>query len=409
MQRVQRPRGGRITGRATRPLFPACAALVWLCLAAPAAAPQPTDLTEQIQHGNRELQELRGRITDHREQLDALVDQEHDAAARLAHLVEEMGLLKNLLAGLDEREEMLRQRSEELQARLASHEETYAARQEALARHLRAMYVRGPGHNLELILTAGSFTDLVTRLRYTTLSARLESGFMAETRREGERILDEQRELRASLSGIWEAREEASQERRRLELLDEERRATLAGLQREREAAEARLAELQASEVRLTGVIAGLETRRRPSPPEGAATSAFARQAGRLEWPVSGRVVQEFGRSVHPVFKTVTVHNGLSIAADRGTPVYAVHAGQVEFADYLPGFGECVILDHGSGYYSLYAQLDRVYVEKGNPVAAGELLAEVGEATGEDGSQLYFEIRHGKTPLDPADWLQPRR
>jgi septal ring factor EnvC (AmiA/AmiB activator) len=89
--------------------------------------------------------------------------------------------------------------------------------------------------------------------------------------------------------------------------------------------------------------------------------------------------------------------------------VYAVAAGTVEFADYLPGFGECVILDHGAGYYSLYAHLDRFFVSKDTPVSRGEILAEVGEAPSDSRSQLYFELRQGKTPLDPMPWLQPRR
>jgi septal ring factor EnvC (AmiA/AmiB activator) len=374
-------------------LLAACSA-AWLTVALTSSPACAQGLASQIENSSRELAELRVQIADYRQELEALQGEEHDAAAKLDHLVQEMALLKNLLAGLDEREAMLQSRSEELQARLAEHQEDFARRQDTLVRHLRAIYMRGPQRNLELILTAGSFSDLVARLRFTTLAARLESGFMAETREEGQLILDEQRELQASLAGIWEAREEASQERRHLEDLDAERRAVLVALQRERATTESRLAELQANEHRLVQVLGELEARAHPAPPPEAADAPFARLAGNLEWPV---------------VKTVTVHNGISLAAARGTPVYAVAAGIVEFADYLPGFGECVILDHGNGYYSLYAQLDHVYATKGGRVASGEVLAEVGEEPEEGGSQLYFEIRHGKTPLDPAGWLRPRR
>lgn len=387
----------------------AAGSAAWLIAVLSCGPARAQGLDSQIENSSRELAELRAQIAERRQELATLQGEEHDEAAKLDHLVQEMALLKNLLAGLDEREAMLQSRSEELQARLTEHQERFARRQDTLVRHLRAIYMRGPQRNLEMILNAGSFSDLVARLRFTTLAARLESGFMAETREEGQLIQDEQRELQASLAGIWEAREEASQERRRLEELDTERRAVLASLKRERATAESRLAELQANEQRLVQVLGELEARARPAPPPEAADAPFARLAGNLAWPVSGRVVQEFGQSVHPVFKTVTVHNGISIAAARGTPVYAVAAGIVEFADYLPGFGECVILDHGNGYYSLYAQLDRVYATKGARVASGEVLAEVGQDPEKGESQLYFEIRHGKTPLDPADWLQPRR
>ena len=97
-----------------------------------------------------------------------------------------------------------------------------------------------------------------------------------------------------------------------------------------------------------------------------------------------------------------------SPAAPAGSPVAAVSVGKVEFADELPGFGECVILDHGSGYYTLYAHLDRVFVDRGEEIARGQVVAEVGAPAPGERPQLYFEVRHGRTPLDPADWLRTR-
>jgi len=127
-----------------------------------------------------------------------------------------------------------------------------------------------------------------------------------------------------------------------------------------------------------------------------------------LDWPVQGDILRGFGQSVHPRFKTITLNNGINIAAAEGTTVSAVMAGTVEFTDHLPGFGQCVILDHGSGYYTLYAHLDQGFVSVAQKVAAGQVIAEVGRPTAEDQPQLYFEIRQGKTPLDPTDWLKSR-
>ena len=119
-------------------------------------------------------------------------------------------------------------------------------------------------------------------------------------------------------------------------------------------------------------------------------------------------MIRSFGRSVHPRFKTVTLNNGLNVAASLGAPVAAVADGTVEFSDDLPGFGQCVILDHGQGYYTLYAYLDGVFVDPGGEVARGQVIAEVGRPSSGEQPQLYFEVRHGRTPLDPADWLLPR-
>ena len=80
--------------------------------------------------------------------------------------------------------------------------------------------------------------------------------------------------------------------------------------------------------------------------------------------------------------------------------------GSIEFADDLPGFGLCIIVDHGGGYYTLYANLARVYVTSGRRVGQGEVVAEVGQSLDRSQPQLYFEIRRARTPLDPAGWLR---
>ncbi|MEZ4387786.1 MAG: peptidoglycan DD-metalloendopeptidase family protein [Candidatus Krumholzibacteriia bacterium] len=112
---------------------------------------------------------------------------------------------------------------------------------------------------------------------------------------------------------------------------------------------------------------------------------------------------------MHPRFGTVTMHNGLSIEGLVGAPVYAVAAGTVQFADHLPGYGQCVILDHGSGYYTLYANLSRIFATRGSRVSGGQIVAELGISAESERPELYFEIRKGREAEDPRAWLRPPR
>lgn len=372
-------------------------------------ASEQAPLADQIESSNRELSSLRAEIKQYRNQIRELASEEKSAAEELRDLEHEMNLVQGLLNGLDEREAMLLVQSDSLRGQLALFEDDYAQQQARLAGRLRALYLQGPQRNLELILTADSFSSLVTRLKFASIMGQLDQQMMDRIRQDGLQIQDAQGRLREALASLWEAREEATQQRRRLENMDQERRAVLSALQSERQSAEANLEKLRLRQQRVTNLLEGLEQRRQASGGTGqSGQGGFADLAGTLEWPVAGEVLRGFGRSVHPEFKTVTLNNGINIAAARGSPVYAVGGGKVEFSDYLPGFGVCVILDHGDGYYSLYAHLERTFVSKGSMVATGEILAEVGEALHEGGSQLYFEIRQGKTPLDPRQWLKPR-
>jgi len=94
------------------------------------------------------------------------------------------------------------------------------------------------------------------------------------------------------------------------------------------------------------------------------------------------------------------------IATERGAPVAAVAGGRVVYADWLPGLGLLVILDHGEGYMSLYGHNDRLLKAVGESVAAGESIAAAGDTGGRASPELYFEIRRAGKPVDPAPWFR---
>ena len=379
-------------------------------------------LSDQIASSSDRLDGLRARIHDHRAVLDSLSLEQSGARRNLSALAKEIGLVKTLLVGLENREKMLTQQSDSLRLSLERRRLKLAAGQDKLAQRLRSIYTQGSHQQLELILTAESFSALVSRLKFNTILARLDGRLVADMRHQAQQIELEQKQLQAGLVDIWQSREEATQEGGRLELIEAERIALLRRIESDQLSAEGRLRELRRSEEQLVAVLAELEERRQAQLQTRAEAQAEARTqvgsasggdlstlAGSLEWPVAGEVIRGYGRSVHPEFKTVTLNNGINIAAPAGTPVFAVAAGTVEFAADLPGFGLCIILDHDAGYYTLYANLARVFVLRGSHLGRGEILAEIGESLDSHRPQLYFEIRRGRTPLDPTEWLRPRR
>jgi septal ring factor EnvC (AmiA/AmiB activator) len=113
-----------------------------------------------------------------------------------------------------------------------------------------------------------------------------------------------------------------------------------------------------------------------------------------------------FGKVVNPRFNTVTVQKGLDLRAAAGTQVVSVGEGAVAFAGWLKGYGNLVIVDHGSGYHSLYAHLGELSVEVGNEVQEGEALGSVGDTGSLKGAYLYFEIRKQGQAVDPLPWLK---
>jgi septal ring factor EnvC (AmiA/AmiB activator) len=147
--------------------------------------------------------------------------------------------------------------------------------------------------------------------------------------------------------------------------------------------------------------IVGEEAVLPPVPDKG-----FGSQRGRLMMPAKGEIVGAFGRHKHPEFNAYTVSNGISIAASAGTDIRSVYAGQVIFADYFKGYGNMVIIDHGGGYFSLYAHAAKIMKKVGTQVARNEVVATVGDSDSPRGSMLYFEIRYQGKPVDPSAWVR---
>jgi len=176
---------------------------------------------------------------------------------------------------------------------------------------------------------------------------------------------------------------------------------------------------LEANARRLQAMVEKLEAKNRKSYTRSNKKSAgvgdflppvpdkgFSSQKGRLAMPAKGEIVGSFGRHKHPEFNSYTLSNGISIAAPTGSDIHTIYDGQVIFADYFKGYGNMVIVDHGGGYFSLYAHVSKIMKKVGAAVARNEVVASVGDSDSTRGPMLYFEIRYQGKPTDPAAWVR---
>lgn len=129
--------------------------------------------------------------------------------------------------------------------------------------------------------------------------------------------------------------------------------------------------------------------------------TAFAKLKGRLAKPVDGRIAARFGTK-----RTGSATwQGIRFRAPEGADVRAVAAGTVVFADWLRGYGNLIIVDHGGNYLSVYANNDTLLKNVGERVQQGETIGAVGSSGGDDEPGLYFELRHRGKPVNPSPWL----
>ncbi len=366
-----------------------------------------------IDASRRRLEEIRAERDRLRRDQDRLEGQVRDAGAELRNIERQREATNRIV---NELERQLRQLGDQLLSssqQLALAQDNLADRRAVLNRRLVEIYKRGPLYAFQVLLTAESFADLLSRYKYLYLQNRQDRSLVDDIGHLESRIRHQRGELVNVKEDIDRRREERSSELRSYQSLAEDQSAQLSRLNRSRESAKQRVSALERDEQRLLDVLAALERNRRsgrttaaPTGPSGTALTTA--DLGSLEWPVEGRILFQFGRDTLPSGAVIR-RNGIGIGAPTGTPVKAVSSGRVALVQRLGTYGLTVVLEHGNGYFSLYMQLAASSVETGASVQRGQVIGTVGGDNSEYGSHLYFEIRgENQIALDPAAWLRRR-
>jgi len=133
---------------------------------------------------------------------------------------------------------------------------------------------------------------------------------------------------------------------------------------------------------------------------------SFSNYQGRLIIPTPGKIISKFGPIQTGDYNSFTFRKGIDIKVKKGEPVKSVFKGKIMFAQWLKGYGNLIVIDHGGSYYTLYAHVEDVFKQKGEPVKGGEIIATAGDTGSIKGTYLHFEIRHHGKALNPMKWLK---
>jgi len=351
--------------------------------------------------------ELEGRESDRREARDALRDSERaisDATRALQALEAEARATRASIA--------------QLAARRGAQEQSLQAGQDALGRLLAARAVAGLSGGApdfaRIALSGEDLADAARRLHYLTYISRAVAQVIDDHRAalaEVARLKADSEEKARALAQI-EAQGRADRER----LLKERRdyRRLLERLAGEIRSAKRKIQVMLADEARLARLVQeiGKVLAARPGagyarvtsvPEAGTASGPFSSLKGSLRLPVRGELAGRFGT---PHADGGLVAKGVFIRAPEGEQVRAVGAGRVVYADWMRGFGNLLIVDHGEAYLSIYGNNESLLKQTGDPVSLGEPLATVGQSGGNAETGLYFELRYLGRPFDPLQWVK---
>jgi len=389
------------------------ATLALILLVAPgalAAAPAGAKRTElkglqgRIQALQQELARTEETRADAAEELRETESAISAANRRLRELGGERAEARTALAALEQQSQTLGERIGRQQARLGR----------LLARQYRA----GDGDALRHLLAGNDPNQIARDAYYLLLLSRAQAamiGALKQDLHEKAHLAAQAQAKNAELAAI--ERHEQAGRNERLEQ-QKQRQSVLARIAGQIKAQRSEVEKLRRDERRLARLVEALgrivarpkraDPRAQPplrndaTPDASLPDDAFASRKGRLRLPARGELANRFGT---PRQDGGTTWKGLFIRAAAGGEVKAVAAGRVVFADWLRGFGNLVVVDHGGGYLSVYGNNESILREVGQAVAGGDAIATVGDSGGNPETGLYFELRHLGHAIDPLKWV----
>ncbi len=365
-----------------------------LLFALPASAEQKASKA-QLNKLNKQITTLQTRLRSNQTQL-----QQHSTAlrksdTRISNLGRELAQLDNQLGSLSNNAETLEKQRDQLRNELNAHAQR-------INLQILQQHRLGNQPRLEMLMNLRNPNDLTRQIRYYDNVNKALAEQMNTFRNQLAALGSTETALDSNTQAMVDKRAELATQREKLTRARSTRKETLARLKQRISKDRKTLSSLQLDQKRMAKLLTDLKHSLDLSQ-LASNDKAFKELKGKLNWPLRGKIKRGFGSKRDGI-----TYDGMWIAGNTGTAIKAVHHGRVAFADWLRGYGMVLIIDHGSGYMSLYGYNQSVLRAPGDWVSAGETIATVGQSGGHAEPGLYFAIRYKGHANNPKRWLSRR-
>ena len=283
------------------------------------------------------------------------------------------------------------------QAKIKEKQKEMQTRMGIYKKRLRDIYINGQINYLDVLLGAKDFSDFSTRMFLLQRVVKGDLDMMDAIKKITEELNARQAQLDSEMREIKSTKATLDAKRARVKKLRDERAAVFNAADAEARASKNEYARALAASENVRAMLRRMEA--------SGAMSSNTGGTGRFMWPCSGEITSYYGWRVHPIFGTQKYHSGMDIGVDYGTPIQAADSGTVITADWLGGYGYCVMIDHGGGLVSLYAHNSSLTVSEGQYVSQGTVVAYAGSTGYSTGPHCHFEVRLHGDVTDPLNYL----
>ncbi|HNI09715.1 MAG TPA: peptidoglycan DD-metalloendopeptidase family protein, partial [bacterium] len=395
---------------------------------------QAQNLQKQIDKSRNNMKKIKDEIAQYENRLTSQAQKEKTEIENLNDINEKIGLLHQLLGELEQGRRLTEERIAELRSILSQTRTELQNLKGLTSQRLLQTYKHRDEDPLAYILTSDSWTQAFARMKYLKLIAEQDQRDIQSLRTKKEKIETQKKLIEVELLNQQFLISEKKREKANLDQQLARRKNTLSKIRKDKRLLASLIEQRKDDMANLQTIIAALEkkkaeeealAKKRAEEAAAAAKSGktktagsvkykepvyteksnFAQYKGRLPYPVPGKIVVSFGNQYNAALGTTTRNTGVDIQSREGAEVHSVAKGKVSLISWLRRLGNTVIIDHGEGFYTVYAHLSEIFVSVDQHVAAGQTIANLDESD-EGKAVLHFEIYKDREAVDPAGWLR---
>ncbi|NQX70079.1 peptidoglycan DD-metalloendopeptidase family protein [Paenibacillus alba] len=361
---------------------------------------QLTQLKKQKADAQQKANEAQNQITKVQNEKDqtakdmtTLLNQVNEASKRLTMLNEQIDQVSDTL-------ESNAKQLDEAVARVQS-------RDSMLKSRVRLMYMNGFVSYMDVLLSATSFSDFLNRVEALKAIVSQDKSILESNKKDKETVALKKEETEKQLEQVKVLYADADALRDDLQAKEKAKEVKIASLSKQEKVLEDISEESDKQITQIAKQEAELQEKKRAA---SKAKSPFTYAGGKLGYPLAAQaqITSDFVNRINPVTGKSENHKGIDLGAAKGTGILAAENGSVIYASWMNGYGNCVIVNHGNGLWTVYGHImnDGIYVKVGDVVKRGQKIAGVGSTGQSTGNHLHFEVRLNEVPTDPKPFLR---
>tara|TARA_B100000131_G_scaffold319319_1_gene364966 strand:- start:543 stop:1754 length:1212 start_codon:yes stop_codon:yes gene_type:complete len=373
------------------------------------------DITTQ----NKELDKLRKEINLVEKNLNKKIKQAISTTELLINLENKILLTEKLIKSLKKEERYMGELIEMTKTSISKKESYMLIIREQMSKRAIHIYKNGIPSLAETILTSKNWNEIIYRTKYLKVITEYEKQMISEIKTILNELNFEKTNYESALNKKKRLRNEHQNESKKLDRDKKKKNDYLAQIKKDRTKLQTELKEKQNLFKEIETLISKLqndenEMKKREkelakirSEKKKSTIGNFASLKGKMPWPVEGKIIAHFGEQKNLELNTVTENSGIDIKVMPGTAVEAILDGMITTITYLRGYGNLIIIDHGGGYFSVYANIEKISFAENDYIQQYDILGYIPDDKNNQ-SRLHFEIWGNNIKLDPEKWLKKK-